>query len=200
MPPQPHAQKLLKEGRLGLAIASFQSNPQLSMRQLSKAYNISNTTLQRRVRGIHPKYKARSPNRRLLLTEEQALVAWILDLDRRGFPPQIIDVRRMADVLVAARGEQPSPSSLDKLWVSRFIKAQPELQTKWNRKRNVQRALAEDPVTIQAWYQLIQDTYQEYGILDEDVYNFDETGFAIGIAAILKVVTSSNTVSRAVNI
>ena len=130
MPPQPHAQKLLKEGRLGLAIASFQSNPQLSMRQLSKAYNISNTTLQRRVRGIHLKYKARSPNRRLLLTEEQALVAWILDLDRRGFPPQIINVRRMADVLVAARGEQPPPPPLGKLWVSRFIKAQPELQTK----------------------------------------------------------------------
>ena len=32
-----------------------------------------------------------------------------------------------------------------------------------------------------------------YSILDDDVYNFDETGFIIGVAATSKVVTSLDT-------
>lgn len=37
-----------------------------------------------------------------------------------------------------------------------------------------------------------------YGILDEDTYNFDETGFMMGVAATSKVVTSSDTIGQAV--
>jgi hypothetical protein len=39
-----------------------------------------------------------------------------------------------------------------------------------------------------------------YGILNQDVYNFDKTGFIIGIALTSKVVTSSDTIGQAVNI
>jgi hypothetical protein len=44
----------------------------------------------------------------------------------------------------------------------------------------------------------VLETRQTYGILDEDSYNFDETGFMMGVAGTSKVVTSSDTVSRAV--
>jgi hypothetical protein len=36
-----------------------------------------------------------------------------------------------------------------------------------------------------------------YGIANQDVFNFDKTGFIIGVASTSKVVTSSNTISRA---
>jgi hypothetical protein len=71
---------------------------------------------------------------------------------------------------------------------------------KWNRKFNSQRARCEDPVTIGAWFKLVQETRLKYGILDEDTYNFDETGFMMGVAATSKVVTSSSTIGRAVTI
>ena len=125
---------------------------------------------------------------------------WILALDQRGFPPQIIDVRRMADTLLAARGQDPPPQPVGKNWVSRFINTQPELQTKWNRKFHWQRAKCEDPDIIRAWFQLVDKTRQAYGVLEEDSYNFDETGFAMGVAATSKVVTSSDTIGRAVTI
>jgi hypothetical protein len=41
---------------------------------------------------------------------------------------------------------------------------------------------------------------EAYGILDKDLYNFNKTRFIIGIAATSKVVTSSNTVGRAIAI
>jgi hypothetical protein len=31
----------------------------------------------------------------------------------------------------------------------------------------------------------------KYGILDEDIYNFDETGFQMGVISIAKVITGA---------
>ncbi|KAI1676085.1 hypothetical protein KJE20_14324, partial [Pyrenophora tritici-repentis] len=83
-------------------------------------------------------------------------------------------------------------------WVSRFVQSQPELQTRWSRRLNSQRALSEDPIAIAAWFKLVEETRQTYGVLDQDIYNFDETGFAMGVAATSKVVTSSDKIGRAV--
>jgi hypothetical protein len=106
----------------------------------------------------------------------------------------------MADILLVARGQTPPPLPVGKCWVSRWIKNQPELQTKRNRKFHSQRAKCEDPVKISAWFKLVQDTCIAYRILDEDVYNFDETGFMMGVGGTSKVVTSSDIIGRAVDI
>ena len=82
----------------------------------------------------------------------------------------------MADALLTARGQDPPPQPIGKNWVSHFIQSQPELQTKWTRKFSSQRADYEDPVAITAWFKLVAETRQTYGVLDQDVYNFDETG------------------------
>ena len=161
-------------------------------------YDAPRTTLRRRLRGTQPRSETASINRKLSAIEEQSLIQWILELDRRGFPPHIIDVRRMADALLAARGQDPPPPPVGKNWVSRFIQGQPELQTKWTRRLHSQRASYEDPAIIAAWFKLVEETRQTYGVLDQDIYNFNETRFAIGVAGTSKVVTSSNRVSRAV--
>jgi hypothetical protein len=100
----------------------------------------------------------------------------------------------MADVLLAACGQDPPPLPLGQNWVSRFVKRQSELQTKWNRKFYLQRACCEDPIRIKAWFKLVEDTRVMYGIADQDVFNFDETGFMMGVASTLKVVISSDTI------
>jgi hypothetical protein len=179
-------------------MVSYRNNPKQSVRALAAAYDVPKSTLQRRLHGIQARSETASVNRKLSPIEEQSLVQWILELDRRGFPPHIIDVRRMADALLAARGQDPPPPSVGKKWVSRFIQSQPELQTKWTRRFNSQRASYEDPAIIAAWFKLVEETRQTYGVLDQDIYNFDETGFAMGVAATSKVVTSADRVGRAV--
>jgi hypothetical protein len=200
MTQQPRPKVTSREGRLSLAMVSYQNKPCQSIRALARAYDVPESTLRTRLRGVHPRSEIVSVNRKLSTTEEQSLVQWILDLNRRGFPPYIIDVRRMADALLAARGQDPPPPPVGKNWVSRFVNSQSELQTKWNRKVYSQRALCEDPVAISAWFNLVEETRQAYGILDTDTYNFDETGFMMGVAATSKVVTSSNTVGRAATV
>lgn len=51
------------------------------------------------------------------------------------------------------------------------------LETECSRKYDHQRALCEDPEKVSAWFTPVQKTINEYGILDNDIYNFDETGF-----------------------
>jgi hypothetical protein len=68
----------------------------------------------------------------------------------------------MADVLLAARGQDPPPQPVGKKWVSRFIQSQSELQTKWTRRLNSQRASHEDPTIIAAWFKLVEETQQTY--------------------------------------
>ena len=110
-----------REGRLTLTIASYRNNPKQSVRALAAAYDVPKSTLQTRLHGVQPRSEILSTRRKLSPIEEQSLVQWILDLDRRGFPPHVIDVRRMADTLLAARGQDPPPQPVGKNWMSRFI-------------------------------------------------------------------------------
>ena len=103
-----------KEGRIGFAIASYRSNPLQSYRTLAKLFSVPRSTLQTRLQGVLPKNATTPVNRKLRPVEEQSLVEWILDLDRCGFPPHIIDVRRMGDTILAARGQDPPPKPVGK--------------------------------------------------------------------------------------
>jgi hypothetical protein len=114
MPPRQRPLNVSNEGRISLAVTSFNNRPRQSVRALAAAFDIPKSTLQTRLRGTQARTEIRSVNRKLSPVEEQSLVQWILDLDRRGFPPQIIDVRRIADALLAARGQNPPPLPISK--------------------------------------------------------------------------------------
>ncbi|EAQ88446.1 hypothetical protein CHGG_05065 [Chaetomium globosum CBS 148.51] len=62
----------------------------------------------------------------------------------------------------------------------------------------LQRALCEDPEKVLEWLQRVQNTIESNGILDCDIYNFDETGFQVGVASTAKVVTRSERRNRPV--
>jgi hypothetical protein len=46
-------------------------------------------------------------------------------------------------------------------------------------------------VLIRSWFELVEQTKLKYGILDKDVYNFNEAGFIIGKITTELVVTGS---------
>ena len=89
----------------------------------------------------------------------------MLDLDQRGFAPTYAAVRDMADKLLAARGA----GRVGVNWPSTFVKRTDRLTTRFNRPYDRQRALCEDPVLVQGWFELVEQTNAKYGICDEDV-------------------------------
>jgi hypothetical protein len=49
---------------------------------------------------------------------------------------------------------------------------------------------------LDKWFKDLAVIQKDNGIQDEDIYNFDETGFAMGLIATTKVVTRSNMPGR----
>ena len=60
-----------------------------------------------------------------------------------------------------------------------------------------QRVLCEDLEKIEKWFCLVWNTIAKYGVCNEDIYNFDETGFLMGIIGKTLVVTSSDCTANA---
>ena len=68
---------------------------------------------------------------------------------------------------------------------------------RFSRAYDFQRALCENPEIIGAWFRLVENIRGKYGIQDCDFYNFDETGFMMGMIQATMVVTGSKRRGRA---
>jgi hypothetical protein len=66
--------QLSKEGRLSLAIASFQNNPYEQKRALALAFDVPESTLRTRLRGVLPRHETTPVNVKMSPVEEQSLV------------------------------------------------------------------------------------------------------------------------------
>jgi hypothetical protein len=184
--------QLNKEANILLAIQALQNDPKLSLRRAAKIYKVSLTTLWRRQQGILSLRDTIPKSRKLSDLEEQIIVQFILDLDSRGFPPRLRGVEEIANRLLADRDASP----VGKRWASNFVKRHKELKTRFFRKYDYQRAKCEDPTIIRNWFRLVENTIAKYGIRSDDIYNFDETGFMMGMIASGMVVTGAERCGR----
>jgi hypothetical protein len=185
-----------QEGRIELAIQAFKNGQFKSIRAAAIAYDVPEKTARRRARGIAAKRASRAPNRKLSPTEEISLQEWVLSMDKRGMPPRIATVRQMANLLLAKRFKTTTPPTVGQHWVQNFINRDDELKSKYNRKYDYQRAKCENPTLIREWFKRVRSVVEQYGIVPEDYYNFDETGFQMGIIATSKVVTRTDRAGR----
>ena len=88
-----------QEGRILLAISDFQNQKISSIRQAARIYNVPYTTLSRRLHGISIRDQKRANCHKLSEFEEESIIKWILDLDKRGLPPRPALVRDMTNYL-----------------------------------------------------------------------------------------------------
>jgi hypothetical protein len=185
------AQKAQKEGRMALAIQALKRGQLSSVRAAAETYDVAESTLRGRVKGIDARCDSIPINRKLTTTEELTLIEWILSMDQRGLPVRTDSIRQMANLLLQKRF-QDNTRIVGQRWVYNFVRRHNSLQSKYNRKYDYQRAKCEDPTIIRDWFRLVRNTIAKYGIMDEDIYNFDETGFQMGVIATAKVVTGAN--------
>ena len=90
----------------------------------------------------------------------------------------------MADKLLGARGGE----LVGKHQAKRFVTRLEELKIAFNRAKDRQRILQEDPQVISAQFKLITDTKAQYDVYNDDVHNFNKTSFQIGIISLIKVI------------
>jgi hypothetical protein len=142
-------------------------------------------TLRARLKGRQSITELRNPGYKLSEFQENVLIGWIVSLDVRGAAPKRYRVREMAEIILQ-QNSTLSPH-VGKNWVTEFTKRRPEIKSRFARKISRQRALCEDPKVISPFFEKLQRFKNEHRILDEDIYNFDETGFAMGLIASTKL-------------
>jgi hypothetical protein len=181
-----------QEARIILAIEAIRTSKKLSRRSAAKLYRIPFATLSDRIAGRTYRPDSKANSQKLSELEEGVIIRYILDLDSRGFAPRLAGVEDIANYILESRGEK----HVGTRWAQRFVQRNQELKTRFNRVYDFQRALCEDPELISAWFRLVENMRAKYGVLDCDFYNFDETGFMIGVICLGMVVIRADRRSR----
>jgi hypothetical protein len=192
MAQQRKAQLLQQEGKIELALQAYDSGQFKSVHRAALAYEVPHQRLSDRLNKIRFRHVAPPNGRKLSEAEEQTVVRYILDLDARGFSPRLAEVADIADKLLAVRGGTPVGQN----WAERLVKRTEELKMAFNRAKDRQRILQEDPAVINSWFELVRDTITKYGVHIDDIHNFDETGFQMGVIGSMKVITGSERRTR----
>ena len=196
MPPirSEKAQKLVEqEGRILLAIKTIEDGKYSSIRAASEAFTVPRSTLQDRMKGHESRVVRRHHRHKFSELEEKSMEEWLLSMDSRGFALTHAMCRDMANLLLRARESTPceTPPKVGRNWVTDFIKRHDSLASCLSRRYNYERALSEDPRLIKGWFDLVRNTIHKYGIIPADIWNFDETGFAIGVASSQYIICSA---------
>jgi hypothetical protein len=146
-------------------------------------------TLHARLKGRKPRAETRANGHKLTEFEEELLLKRLLDADMRGFLIRPEFLRGMAQTLVCKQLQDPT-AALGINRPYRFITRHPEIRTRYTRRITYQRAKQEDQKVIKPWFETVQATIQEHDIYEDNIWNFDETGFAMGLCSSSKVITA----------
>lgn len=168
-----------------LAFAAIQNSQISSIREAARRFSVPRSSLQRRLNGDTFRAEQRANNHKLTEFEEISLLQWVLSMDSRKAAPRPAMAQEMANILLAQRCQQ----RVGQNWVYKFAKRHDELKTRFSRRYNYERAKCEDPKVIEEWFQCVRRTIAEHGIQSDDIYNFDETGFEMGLISTARVVT-----------
>ena len=182
-----------KEEQMKAAIKAFNEGKFQSKSACACVFDVPSQTLMKRLNGVTSRKESLANGRKLSDIEENTLSRWILDMSQHGLPLQLSSVHYFAQLLLSAQLKLPQKATIGELWVNQFIKHHPELKSKYTRQYDYQRAKCEDPDLIKGWFSCVQETILKYGILEQDIYNMDETGFQMGMASTAKVVCGSET-------
>ena len=187
MPPPHRRPRRSDEAKVILAMSAIDSQQQLSNLAAAASYNVCPNTLRNR-RLRRPARQDCIPNSKILTElEERAIIEHAIDVDSRGFQLNYDLLRGVADKLLTDRGCRRVGVN----WPANFVKRVPELKSRVNQRYDYQRALNEDPQVVKDWFRLVKNMKAKHSIVDEDIYNFDEAGFQMGVIGSRMVITGS---------
>ena len=185
---QPCQQRPDPEVLLAQAAEAYKKGKVSSISKAARRYGVNSSTLYRRIKGIPAKRDSVPTSQKFTAAEESGLVAFLTDLHNRGFPPATSGVATMANILLAQRGDRP----VGKNWALGFIRRHNELESAFLPKANCQNATYKDSLALEEWFALVADTVAKYGVMEADLYSFDQASFKIGIVTKPQIVTSAN--------
>lgn len=161
----------------------------MGYRRASKAYNVPQTTLERKVKEARQKElssQAAAAKRlgryKTVFSEaqEKELVDHLLHLEERLFGVTLSDLRTLAFELAEKNKIQHvfnmERRMAGKDWLYGFLKRHPILALRNPEKTSMARAKGFNRVALKMFFDLLESLYLKYQFSPNDIYNVDETG------------------------
>ena len=165
--------KLFNENQLNLALQAIQQDTFLSIKCVASIYTVNHIILFQCKRGTPSRHNCKLNMQNLTDLEKDTVVHKILELDIQRFFFRFHDVGDMANKLL----HDCDTLLVGKNWIFNFISCCLKLKNVFSHKYNYQQTLCKDLEIINKWFELIHNFKTKYGIIDENIYNFNKTGF-----------------------
>ena len=156
-----------------------------SLHKVAESHNVAYSTLRDRKNGAISKKEANQAMQKLTPVEEDVIALWVTTLATWGSLPTHLQLVKMAYELLQKRGVY---KELGEQWIARFLARHPELKSKYVNPIEKERILATDPAILQHYFGLYKSTKEQYDIDDENEWNMDEKGVAMGVIGKTKVI------------
>lgn len=151
---------------------------QMSVRRAAETFNVPKSTLSDRVTGKAKFGSHSGPARYLSDEEEEQLVRFLLGAASMGYARTKKEVLAIVEELVASKGKSVHVSNG---WWESFKSRHPSLSLRSAEKLSYSRFVATDPTIIANYFDLLQQTLEEYDLFDSpaQIWNCDETGLPL---------------------
>ncbi|KAG7408735.1 hypothetical protein Forpe1208_v012163 [Fusarium oxysporum f. sp. rapae] len=165
------------------ALSRAMNDGNLRAQQLRVNPPTFNTSIQRIVRRLETGFTPPQVGRPRVLTdeEEEAIVAFVIWMERSGFPASKPEIEDAATTLRQRRNPDADPVS--KMWYSRFRDDHPELEQAFLKAAEQSRESWEAGGLhdLQQWFKHLTETIRSYKIGASECWNTDQAGIRIGI-------------------
>lgn len=174
----------IRDTAIAKAIEGIHSGRFPNAAQAAKAYAIAPTTLRERLRGATSLSERLVNNCALSNSQTQVLLDYIDRLDAVGMSPTIKMLESSANFIL--RGENRVVGCN---WASRFVKRNPHLFVRKQKPLATERKEAQCEETLKKHFERFKWACRDIGLMKQDLYNMDETGFRIGCGKAHTIVT-----------
>ena len=162
---------------------------------IAREFEVPVSRLRARLSGRQSRTQRPAPNKRLSEDEELAVCLYLKRLDSIGTSARLPMVTGCANAILRRNHQLSSPEpntpppNVGATWTARFLERNPQFYIRKQKTLDLNRKRAHDPDDLLDWFQRYKLLRDEKGIQDSDQYNFDETGFRIGIGKDQWIVT-----------
>lgn len=181
------------------AITSWNNREFRSIRATATHFQVPPSTLRERMAGRKARAQAHETAQLLSNAEEKTLARWITRLTSTGFPATPALVIEMAEEIQAGRIKLASPQNttptqlppIGHEWLYRFLNRYPTLKGTYSRQLETLRHQEATFEKISQWFSAFQSRFNEQNYELQNVYNMDETGFAVGTTQSTRIIVDS---------
>jgi hypothetical protein len=192
-----------KEVKLQAAITAYRTKEKTAS-QAIRDFGVPRQTFYDRLNGKLARHLAHEKDQLLSHIQERELVRWITELTRMGYSPRHATVLEMAHIIrkkchpvtLEPTINALSMESIGDQWIQRFMRRRPELTIVHLRSMDMGRVKDTSPERLAKWFTDLKSVIDEFNISIENVYNIDESGFAIGTIERLVTIINSEIRTR----